>query len=126
MKYLPLILIACIFNWRNKEALLLTLIVGWGAVMPIPKEYGAVVWYSLCACIELVILLCALRLKTPFSIPIVALSLLFILIHYLGWTFDGYPKDSPYHYFAKTIGLTELFTCAILSDPIINFVKGKL
>lgn len=94
--------------------------------MPIPKEYGALIWYSICASIETLILISALSLKTSFSKPIIALSALFILVHYLGWTFDGYIAGSPYHYFAKTLEYTELFVCVILSHPIINFVKGKL
>lgn len=126
MKYLPVILVACILNYRQKEALLLTLLVGLGAVMPIPKEYGALTWYCMCAAIEAVIMIAAINIKTIASVPIILLSMLFLIVHYLGWAFDGYPKSSPYHYFAKTLGFTELFTCAILSNPIINFVRGKL
>lgn len=126
MKYLPILLLACFLNYRQKTALLLALIVGLGAIVPIPKEYGALVWYSICAVVEILIIISALKLQTTFSIPIISLSTLFVIVHYLGWTFDGYPVNSPYHYFAKTLGFTELFTCAILSNPVLNFVKGKL
>ena len=126
MKYLPLLIVASLLNWQQKQALFLTLIVGLGLVIPVPKEYGALAWYSICAGIDFTIFIIALNSRAMFSIPIAALSALFITIHYIGWTFDGYPPDSPYHYFARTIGFTELFTCAILSNPIINYVKGKI
>jgi len=124
--YVLLILAACTLNWRHKEALLLTLIIGLGAVMPIPKEYGALAWYSICASIELVILVFALSLKSTASIPIAALSILFVAIHILGYLFGGYIAGSPYHYFAKTLEYTELLSCVILSNPIINLVKEKM
>lgn len=126
MKYLPILLIACFLNYRQRKALLLTLIVGWGATLPIPQEIGAMWWYSSCALIEALILISAISLKVQFSKPIIVLSVLYIGIHYLGWTFDGYIAGSPYCYFSRTVAFTELFVCALLSQPVINFVKGKL
>ena len=124
--YVLLILAACILNWRHKEALLLAMIVGLGAVMPIPKEYGALVWYSICVSIELTIMVFALTLHSKFSIPIASLSILFVAVHILGYLFGGYIIGSPYHYFAKTLEYTELLSCVILSNPIINFVKERI
>lgn len=126
MKYLPLIILACILNWRQRQALFLTLIVGLGLVIPIPKEYGALVWYSLCAAIDVSIMLFALSINARFSLPVALLSCFFVLIHYLGWMFDGYPTDSPYRYFARTIGFTEITVCAVLSNPIVQFIEEKL
>lgn len=126
MEYLPLIILACILNWRQKQALFLVVIIGLGLVIPVPKEYGAFVWYSVCGVIDFTIMCLALSLKVRLSLPIAALSLLFIVVHFLGWTFDGYPPESPYHNFARTIEFTELVVCITLSNPIIQYIEGKL
>lgn len=124
--YVLIFLIACILNYRHKEALLLTLIVGLGAFSPIPERFGEIAWYSICASIEITIFLFAINLRTIASYPIAALSVLFIFVHYLGWKFHGYIIGSPYHLFARTLEFTEISSCAVLSNPIINFVKERM
>lgn len=126
MWYVLILILACILNYQHKESLLLTLIVGLGILVPIPKEYGALAWYCLCVSVEFIVLLFALMSNSKAAKPIASISVLFILVHFLGYTFDGYPIQSPYHYFARTLEYTELFLCAVLSHPIINYVKERI
>lgn len=119
-------LVAILLNYQHREALLLTLLVGLGALVPIPKEYGALVWYLICGLIEATILLSACLLTTKFSVPLIMMSLMFIVVHYLGWKFDGYLVKSPYHCVARTIEFTELMLCVVLSNPVVNYIREKI
>lgn len=121
-----ILLVAILLNYQHRQALLLTLLVGTGVLLPIPSDYGAMAWYIMCASVEATILVAAMFLRTKFSIPLIMTSLLFIVVHYLGWTFDGYLVNSPYHYVAKTIEYTELALCVVLSNPVINFIREKI
>ena len=126
MGYVPIILLAIGLNCWHKPSLLLTLAIALDLLIPVPKEYGAMAWYSMCAVIELIVLFTALSNKTNFSTPIAMLSVGFIFVHFLGWIFNGYLFGSPYNNFARTLEYTELFICIILSNPVVNFIKEKL
>jgi hypothetical protein len=120
------VLLAISINYQHKQSLALAFLVGAGVLMPIPKEYGALFWYSSCVGVEFIILCVALTLNTKFSSTIASLSVLFIIVHLFGYYFDGYQPHSPYHYFAQTLEYTELASCVVLSNPIINYVKERI
>lgn len=103
----------------------MTLIVSLDILFPVPVQYGVNAWYIMCASIEVIVMLFALNLNTYSGKPIAALSVLFLIVHYLGWTFVGSHDNSPYLYFARTIQFTEITTCALLANPTINFIKER-
>lgn len=123
--YFIITLVAIYLNRFDNKALTLTIAVSVGALMPITKDYGAGVWYGLCALTEISILCFAMYYKSYISKPIIILSLAFVVVHFLGYKFHGYIAGSPYRYFAKTLEVTELLTCCIMSIPVINYLKER-
>lgn len=119
------IVLALVLNCLHWQSLILTLIVGIGVLVVVPTEYGAGAWYSMCISIELTILLFCLLLKSSISIPVGLLSILFAVVHVLGYIFDGSTPDSPYHYFARSIEYTEVLSCVLMSYPVVHYLKGK-
>jgi len=99
---------------------MLCAVVGFGISVPIPDHN----FYAWCTAVEVFVMACALALNTAASRPIVALSLSLCAFHYLGYKFNGYPLDSPYHFLVKITEHAELIACALFSKPIRKCLKN--
>lgn len=92
--------------------------VGIGIFLPIPDAY----FYLICALVECLVLLLALYLNANASKVVVRISVLLVLFHSLGWIFNGYQPESPYHIMVKISEHAELLACILLSRPITKMV----
>jgi len=70
--------------------------------------------------IEILVALLAIYIACHASIMIVRLSALLVIMHIIGWIFNGYPIDSPYHYMVRFLEHAELIACIWFSPPIIR------
>lgn len=117
--YLILFLIAAACNiaaddWRG---MLMCAVVGFGISVPIPDHN----FYAWCALVELVVIIGALWLRTPSSLPVYAISLCLMVMHYLGYKLNGYLPESPYHILVKIAEHAELVACILFSQLILGF-----
>jgi hypothetical protein len=104
---------ALAMNMRDWRMLTLSAVVGAGIFMPIPDAY----FYLICSIVEAGVALVAILLNARASRPVVRVSLLLAIFHGLGWWFNGYPPESPYHYMVPICEYTELVMCILLSRP---------
>ena len=119
--YFILLLIAGALNIAvsDRRMVMLCAVVGFGISVPIPDHN----FYAWCAVVEVFVMACALALNTAASRPVVALSLSLCAFHYLGYKFNGYPPDSPYHFLVKITEHAELAACALFSKPLMGRLK---
>jgi hypothetical protein len=112
--YAALLLTAMLLNAGEKRMLALALAVGAGIFFPVP-DAG---FYLVCALIETLVLLLAIRIDAQASVLIVRMSAMLIVFHGLGWLLNGYPAGSPYHMGVKLLEHAELVACILLSNQV--------
>ena len=106
-----LLAIALALNVRDSRMLALCAVVGAGIFFPVPDAY----FYLICAMIEALIALLAIRISASASKPVARISMLLIIFHGLGWLLNGFPPESPYHALVKISEHAEILACIILS-----------
>jgi len=94
--------------------LALALVVGAGIFFPVPDAC----FYLVCALIELLVALLAVRIDAQASALVIRMSVMLIVFHGLGWLLDGYPVASPYHMGVKLLEHAELVACILLSNQV--------
>ncbi len=114
--YVALLMLALAINAGDIKMLALSAVIGVGIFSPVP----APCFYLICALGELLIALLAYRLDAAASPVIVRISIILIVLHFLGFILDGYPPGSPYHILVKTFEHAELLACIFLAQPIIK------
>jgi len=100
--------------------LLLTLVVGGGVSLSIPKNEW---FYLYCITVEMLVLLSAIKLRAIGSKTIVWLSILLVIWHVIGYITDGSRADSPYRLLVQFTEHAELIMLIILSNPILKYKK---
>lgn len=116
--YIVLLAFAIALNMRDWRMLSLSCVVGAGIFMPIPDDG----FYLICALVECCVVLLTVQLAANASRVIVRVSALLIIFHALGWLFNGYPPESPYHIMVRICEHAELIACIALSRPINKMV----
>ena len=107
----------------HRDSMILSFIVGMAICVHVPPDYGALAWYMICIFLETVVLMSAILLRSTISPAISGLSVMFIVVHCLGYFFDGYQPTSPYHYTAQTLEILELVSCVLFSPTTVEFIK---
>lgn len=116
MSYAILLGLSLLLNLGNIRMLALTLIIGADVFAPIPDQN----FYLICGMVDLLVALLAYKLNTNASKPVIRLSAMLIVFHWLGYRFNGYPMASPYHILVKISEHAELLACILLSHKFIN------
>lgn len=117
-----LLAVAILANRKDPRMFLLSIVVGGGIFAPIPDAY----FYLICACVETVVAGLAVALNAGASRPVARISMLLIIFHGLGWVYDGYPPESPYHIMVKVCEYSELVICILLSRPFTKRLENGL
>lgn len=119
--YLILFLIAAACNIAadDRRGMLMCALVGWGISVPIPDHH----FYAWCVVVELLVTLGAIGLRTPATQPVYSLALSLSAFHYLGFKFNGYLPESPYHFLVKIAEHAQLVACILFSQPILGRLK---
>lgn len=119
--YAILLLVSIALNLcaMDKRGVCICALVGFGVFIPIPDSN----FYFWCMAVEAVVAIGSIFLKTRASQPVCALSLSLLAFHYLGYKFDGYPPESPYHFLVKIAEHAEIVACALFSKPIMGRLK---
>lgn len=114
ISYAVLALIAMVINLRDLRMLALTLFVTADIFSPIP----AMNFYLICALVDALNGLLAYRIGAAASKPIWRISCLLVVFHGIGYFWNGYPINSPYHIVVQICEHTELLACILLSGLI--------
>ena len=116
--YAILLCLALALNISDRRMLALAIVLGTGIFAAVP----AANFYLICALGEVLIALIAYRLQARASWPVVQISSVLVVFHFLGWLFDGYPPSSPYHSMVQVCEHAELLMCILLSKPFTRKV----
>lgn len=114
--YAILLVVALLLNSRDCKMLALSLVAGAGIFAPIPDAH----FYLWCIVVEIGVALAALLIAVPATGMIIKIAAMLVVMHILGWLFDGYPPASPYHAGVKTLEHAQLVICCLLSGPILK------
>jgi hypothetical protein len=116
--YLILLLVAGYLNVRSDDwrMMAMCVAVGFGISVPIPDLF----FYQWCALAETFVGIFALSIRTSASLPVFSLSLCLGILHFLGYKFDGYPAESPYHFLVTIAEHAELVACIVFSKPFLG------
>jgi hypothetical protein len=114
--YAVLLALALALNATDRRMFALSAIVGAGIFFPVPAHW----FYPICMAIEVLVALLAVRLSCHASSMIVRISILLVVMHILGWIFNGYPTASPYHWAVRLLEHAELVACILFSPQILK------
>lgn len=121
--HLMLLAVALVFNWGDRRAICLTLIVGLSLIIPVAAFTTRANFYLVCALFEVLIALLALRINTRASDFIVGVCFLLVAFHITGWMVGGHKIDSPYRLLAKIAEYAEIIACIAFAKPILRLLK---
>ena len=124
--YLVVYLITAMFsfylNRNSRGSIFITLILLLDAFVPIPAHF----WYLNCIAIELIVILSTLLTKSYISDVVRYLSVQMVILHIAGMVYHGGSYNSPYRFLANFTEYLQILSCVILSNPIINKIKGAV
>ena len=120
--YILTTIFAVYLNKNNKSHVLMSLILLLDVLAPIDTTH----FYSSCILIEMCVFISAIILNTVSSKIIAFLSVQMIALHIIGATFHGEFCNSPYRYLPPITEYSEILSCILLSNPIINIIKRKM
>jgi len=115
-------MVALFLNKQSPKMVLLTLTLLIDAFIPIPHQN----WWINCIGVELIVFMTAHILNTTASSCIKFLSVQMIVLHIIGMNLNGQAAQSPYRCIAALTEYSEILSCVLLSNPIINIIKGKM
>ena len=120
LSYAILLLIAVRLNATEWRSHMLVRVVGISVFLPVSGHF----FYAICIASELTVALCAGMLQVRASGPIILLCLVMCIFHALGYHFNGYPPESPYHILVKIAEHAELIACILFSKPFFGRLKN--
>lgn len=118
-------ILLCVALWLNRKepnALLLTLLIGISAFIPVPPEN----FYLNCAIGEFCIFIAAWSLNVRASQAIMLICFQLEVAHLLGFYLNGYPPESPYRTVVPFLEHLELVVCSLFSYPIFSRILSRL
>lgn len=121
--HIVLLAVALVFNWGDRNAIAMTLIVALSIVIPYNQFTMRSNFYLVCILSELIVALCALRINTRASQFIVLMCVILAAFHAIGWDVGGHKSDSPYRLLAKIAEYAEIVACIIFANPIMRLLK---
>lgn len=124
--YITLLIVAVCANSQNFKMLALTVIVGAGIHVPLLPTANPDLFYLQAFLVEVLVILCAYRLKTPASRAIFLLGCFEALMHLTGLYVGPQPGFGPYRAVIPLIELTKLASCIALSRPVMKHLVKKV
>lgn len=121
--YFILLLIAIALNIGNKDSLLLTLVVGFSALIPMQYVTNYHVWYAICIGIELGKIFLSYNLKTRIKYPVIFLCGLMVMCHIISYYLTFI---LPYKIILPALEHLEILSCALFSSPILLKLKRTI
>lgn len=122
--HLLLITVALVFNWGDRKAICLTLVIGLSLVIPVNQFTTRGNFYLVCGLFEIMFALCALRIDTRASHFVAIMCVMLVWFHAVGWYIDGHKLGSPYRLFAKIAEYAEISACILFANPIMRLLKN--
>lgn len=121
--HLLLLAVALVFNWGDRKAIALTLVVTLSILVPYNQFTMRSNFYLVCILSELIVALCALRIDTRASWFVVLMCVMLAALHVVGWDTGGHKVGSPYRLLAKIAEYAEILACIIFANPIMRLLK---
>lgn len=121
--YPTLLLVAVYLNYGSKDSLLLSLVVGFSALLPMHLVTNYYIWYSICIGMEVGKMLLAYNLRTRIKFPIIFLCGLMGVCHLLSYSNTFM---TPYRTIIPALELLEILSCILFSHPILLYLKRKI
>lgn len=121
--YPTLLVVAVYLNYGSKDNLLLSLVVGCSALLPMHLITNYHVWYAVCIGIEVGKTFLAYSLKSRIKFPVIFLCGLMSLCHILSYTNTFM---TPYKTILPALEHLEIISCIMFSTPILIFIKRKI
>ena len=119
-----LIAVALVFNWGDRKAICLTLIIGLSLVIPVNQFTTRANFYLVCGLFEILFALVALRVDTRASFFIVLMCSLLLAFHMVGWNTGGHKVDSPYRLLAKIAEYAQIVACIVFANPFMRLLTN--
>ena len=123
MVYAAILLIALWLNRSCKDSLLLTLVVGLSALIPMQYVTNYNMWYALCIGIEVGKIALGSSLKTRIKYPVMFLCGLMVLCHFISY-FISFIE--PYRIILPALEHLEIASCALFSKPVLLKLKRMI
>ncbi len=122
MGYSILFLIAIYLNIGCKRSLLLTLVVGLSALMPMQMVTTAFAWWTICLGFEVVKMVLSFHLNIRLGYPLLFINSLMLLCHLsllltINW--------QPHTIIVPVLEHLEIISCALFSIPSLLYLKRK-
>lgn len=119
--YLILLLVAAYLNIRSDDwrGMALCVLVGVWVSALIPDQH----FYFWCMGVEVIVAAGSLAIRCAASGPVFCLSIILLVAHFIGYEFDGYPPESPYHFVVTIAEHAELLACAIFSKSFLGRLR---
>jgi hypothetical protein len=122
MVYAILFAVAIALNIGCKRSLLLTLVVGLSALMPMQMVTTALAWWTICLGFELVKMVLSYHLNVRVGYPLLFINSLMLLSHLsLLVTTDW----QPHTIIVPALEHLEIISCALFSIPSLLYLKRK-
>lgn len=121
--YYILLLTAVYLNYGSKDSLLLSLVVGFSALIPMQLVTNYYVWYSVCIGIEVGKMALAYNARTRIKYPVIFLCGLMVMCHVLSYTNTFM---TPYRVILPALEHLEILSCIMFSTPILVYIKRKI
>jgi len=118
--YFVLLFFAIALNIGNKESLLLTLVVGFSALIPMQYVTNYNLWYAICIGIEIGKIFLSYNLKTRIKYPVIFLCGLMVLCHGISYYLTFI---LPYKIILPALEHIEILSCALFSTTILLKLK---
>lgn len=123
MSYYLLLAVALAANCKNRHMLILVAVVG-ASLIAEPSTTSYHQFYAFCIAAEISVALVALWLRTNASSAIVVLCCALLVVHIVGFFFNGYPPLSPPRFIIPALEHAEIVACIVLSNPLIGRMKN--
>lgn len=123
MIYAAILILAVILNRSCKTSLLLTLAVGFSALLPMQYVTNYHLWYALCIGIEVGKIALAYNMKTRIKYPVIFLCGLMILCHIISYYVVFI---EPYRIILPALEHLEIASCALFSKPVLLKLKRMI
>ena len=122
--YAVLLALAVAFNWSDRRALLLTLVVGMSVFLPAPHT-SAIAFYGFCFLAEALVALIAIRLAAGATELIVSICVVLEIAHIMGYILNGYPPLSAYRVIIPLLESAQLVTCICTSPVLLTRLRNR-
>lgn len=121
--YYFLFILAVFLNINDKDSLLITLLVGFSALIPMQYIQNYYLWYAICIGMEVFKIFLSYNLKTRIKYPIIFLCGLMVLCHVLSYVMTFI---LPYKVILPALEYLEIASCALFSIPVLLKLKRKI